>query len=262
MNPWHKFLALPNETPIKAIGMAAVVGFIAAIVVSSSEQLLKPKRLENIAAMEQQRLQSMLARLPGLKDILVSSGVDALDTRLIDLDAGIFNESIDIATYDQQSAATDPTMSIALSAAEDQAGIARRANYAPVFLLHKDKKLVLLVLPVHGTGYQSTIRAWLSLSGDLETVAAFTVFEQAETPGIGARIDDSKWQAKWNGKHVYNDAGTVSLSVNKGPSTSVNTVDGITGATRTGNGISDLLAFWLGDKGFGPFLSNLKGDLL
>jgi Na+-transporting NADH:ubiquinone oxidoreductase subunit C len=34
-------------------------------------------------------------------------------------------------------------------------------------------------------------------------------------------------------------------------------VDGISGATRTSEGVSDLLRFWLGEDGFGPFLATL-----
>ena len=37
-------------------------------------------------------------------------------------------------------------------------------------------------------------------------------------------------------------------------------VDGISGATRTSNGITNILRFWLGDKGFGPFLARLRQE--
>ena len=37
-------------------------------------------------------------------------------------------------------------------------------------------------------------------------------------------------------------------------------VDGISGATRTSNGISNMLRFWLGPGGFGPFLTRLKEE--
>ena len=37
-------------------------------------------------------------------------------------------------------------------------------------------------------------------------------------------------------------------------------IDGISGATRTGDGINHLLQFWLGEYGFGPFLERLAQD--
>jgi Na+-transporting NADH:ubiquinone oxidoreductase subunit C len=35
-------------------------------------------------------------------------------------------------------------------------------------------------------------------------------------------------------------------------------VDGLTGATWTGNGVTNLLHYWLGDHGFGPYLGELR----
>jgi transcriptional regulator of nitric oxide reductase len=37
-------------------------------------------------------------------------------------------------------------------------------------------------------------------------------------------------------------------------------VDGITGATRTSQGIDGLLRFWLGDFGFGPYLRRIREE--
>ena len=36
-------------------------------------------------------------------------------------------------------------------------------------------------------------------------------------------------------------------------------VDGVSGATLTGNGVSNLLRYWLGDHGFGPYLDKVRG---
>ena len=35
-------------------------------------------------------------------------------------------------------------------------------------------------------------------------------------------------------------------------------VDGLSGATLTARGVTNLVQFWLGDNGFAPFLENLK----
>ncbi|MFT6274923.1 MAG: Na+-transporting NADH:ubiquinone oxidoreductase subunit C, partial [Halioglobus sp.] len=35
-------------------------------------------------------------------------------------------------------------------------------------------------------------------------------------------------------------------------------IDGLSGATLTSRGVTNLIAFWLGEDGFQPFLSNLK----
>jgi Na+-transporting NADH:ubiquinone oxidoreductase subunit C len=50
----------------------------------------------------------------------------------------------------------------------------------------------------------------------------------------------------------------------KGPSSPADEdpyhVDGLSGATITSRGVSHLLAFWLGDDGFGPFLANFRSE--
>ena len=35
-------------------------------------------------------------------------------------------------------------------------------------------------------------------------------------------------------------------------------VDGLAGATLTSNGVTNLIQFWLGENGFGPYLAKVK----
>jgi Na+-transporting NADH:ubiquinone oxidoreductase subunit C len=37
-------------------------------------------------------------------------------------------------------------------------------------------------------------------------------------------------------------------------------VDGLSGATLTSRGVTNLVHYWLGNEGFGPFLANLRGE--
>ncbi len=115
-----------------------------------------------------------------------------------------------------------------------------------------------MILPVYGTGYQSTIRANLALEGDLNTVAGFSVVEQGETPGLGARIEEASWQALWTGKKLADSDGDIRIEVVRGQASSEYEIDGITGATHTSSGVSAAVRFWLGPDGFGPVLENLR----
>ena len=47
-------------------------------------------------------------------------------------------------------------------------------------------------------------------------------------------------------------------SVDKASDESKYQVDGLSGATITSNGVTNLLSFWLGDMGYGPFISQFK----
>ena len=75
-------------------------------------------------------------------------------------------------------------------------------------------------------------------------------------------VDNPLWKAKWEGKKVYND-GEVQLSVIKGavgPDTAnaEYKVDGLSGATLTSVGVSNMIHYWMGDSGYAKFLTNLK----
>jgi Na+-transporting NADH:ubiquinone oxidoreductase subunit C len=96
--------------------------------------------------------------------------------------------------------------------------------------------------------------------GDLKTVAGLTFYAQDETAGVGARILDPAWQAEWPGKRIADAGGEIRIAVVQRGARGPHEVDGITGATRTGEGITRLLRFWLGERGFGPFLARLGSE--
>ena len=60
----------------------------------------------------------------------------------------------------------------------------------------------------------------------------------------------------------YDESGQPQLKVIRGrvdPNSpnAIHEIDGMAGATLTGNGVSNTIVFWFGDSGFGPFLKNL-----
>jgi Na+-transporting NADH:ubiquinone oxidoreductase subunit C len=261
LNPlswWRRFLALPNDSSTKTFLVAFLVAAVSAVSVAVTAVSLKPRQTENVERARQERMAEMLASVPGMADILGDVDADTLQTRLVDLAAGIFDTQTDPATFDAAAAAADPARSVALSPDQDIAAIGRRAKLAPVYLVRQDDRLLLVVLPVHGTGYQSTIRAFLALDGDLETIAAISIYEQAETPGLGTRITEPEWQDQWAGRRIADETGAIRVGVARGPAGDEFEVDGITGATRSTMGVSNLVRFWLGPDGFGPFLANLR----
>ena len=219
LNPlswWRRFLALPNDSLAKIFTVSFLVAATSASAVAVTAVSLKPRQQANIEAARQERMQEMLASVPGLADILAEADADTLETRIVDLDSGAFADGIDPASFDMEAAATDPARSVALAEADDIAGIGRRANFAPVHILRQDGDLLLIVLPVHGTGYQSTIRAYLALEADLNTIAALSVYDQEETPGLGSRIAEAEWQDLWAGKRVADEDGQIRIEVVRG----------------------------------------------
>lgn len=259
-NPITGFFARSNEDPVKIIGVAFLVAFASALVVSTASITLKPYQDAHLEAERAARMAQMLERLPGMEDVLAEAGADSLVTQLVDLSDGSFVDGQDADTYDAAAAASDPASAVTIPSEEDVAGLRQRAPFAPVNILESDGALQLVILPVSGTGYQSTIQAMLALEADLTTIAGLTILAQGETPGLGARIEEPAWQAQWAGKQVADVDGTIIVEVVRGEASEPWQVDGISGATRTGNGVADMLHYWLGDHGFGPFLDRLAEE--
>jgi Na+-transporting NADH:ubiquinone oxidoreductase subunit C len=257
---WAAFWARPNDDRVKTFGVAGLVALVSALVVSVASVLLQPLQDAHLDAERQARMDAMLDTLPGLRALMEEAGVDALETRMVALADGSFVAGIDPATYDPIAAAQDVELSAEIPADADVAGLGRRPEVMPVYLLERDGDLQLLVLPVYGQGYQSTIRAMLALEPDLISIAALTIIEQGDTPGLGAEIASPRWQALWPGKEIADENGRIVISVVRGQATGPYEVDGITGATRTSNGVQNMLRFWLGDWGYGPFLDRLERE--
>jgi Na+-transporting NADH:ubiquinone oxidoreductase subunit C len=257
-NLWRRFLAAPNDSAGKTLVVALLVALASSLVVSFTAVTLKPLQVANLERERQARLAAMIATLPGMEEILREAGAESLEVRVVDLSTGTYATDIDPATYDQRAAAADPDLSQALSPDTDIAGLKRRANFAPVYLIGSAGAPALVVLPVHGSGYQSTLYGYLALEGDANTVAGLTFYEQGDSPGMGARVEEAEWQALWAGKSIADETGRILIAVVQGKATGPYQVDGISGATRTSDGVTNLLQFWLGENGFGPFLTLFK----
>jgi len=255
---WSRFLALPNDSRTKTLGIAFLVALVSATAVSVTSVALRPRQEAHVAALREAKLATMIATLPGLADILRATGAETLQTVIVDLAEGAVATGIDPGSYDFLTAQTDTAQTVALTTGQDIAGIGRRPHYAPVFLLRGDDGLALVVLPVYGTGYQSTIRAYLALFSDLNSIAGLSIYEQGETPGLGSRITDPAWQARWADRDAVDPSGEVVITVVRGKATGPTEVDGIAGATRSATGVAQLVRFWLGPDGFGPFLTRLR----
>lgn len=234
---WRAFLALPNTHPVKTLGVALLVALACSLAVSYTAVALKPLTEAN-------RLKERAASLMTLVEAL---GVGVPKPRLITL-------------ADGQYADRDPGTKAPLTAERDLAQIGEREDVAAVYELYEDAALTLVILPVRGTGYQSTLKGYLAVKGDLNTVAALTFYEQDETPGIGTRIQEDAWTSLWTGKRIVDTDGVVRLEVVKGRGEGSFEVDGISGATRTTGGVTRLIRFWLGPDGYGRYVERLKRE--
>lgn len=259
---WIGLRSLPLESDLRAVLITLLVCLTCSAAIALTVSFLRPLKDANRAAERQARIQEMVSAIPGLEGILGPLGESRLDVQIIDLESGQVVEDFDPAQFDPYRASRDPEQSAPIPREADIAGLGRRAHFARVYLARDGQRLSLLVLPVEGAGYISTLRGYLALDGDLRTIRGLSFYEHAETPGLGSEIDNAAWLALWPGKRAFDEDGRVRISVIRGrvdPSSPTQRfeVDGISGATRTSDGVSNLLRFWLGPRGFGPYLDRL-----
>ena len=133
-----------------------------------------------------------------------------------------------------------------------------------VYLARDDGELQQIILPISGPGLWSTMLGYISLAPDGNTVKGIRFYEHAETPGLGDQIDKADWRKLWVDKKLYGDDGTPRIEVVRGfvqrdanPDAAYQ-VDGLAGATLTGNGVTKLVRHWAGPEGFGPYLETFR----
>ena len=251
---------LPKNDWRKVLGVAFGVSLVCSLLVSSVHLLLQPRRTANLEQYQKELFSAFVENIPGLSTSMLSSAIDGMQSKVIDLTTGWYSTDYSTDEVDLQQFSENPTLSIAIPAEADVAGLQRRSNFAPVYILENEGKPEYVILQLMGYGYQSLIKSWIILGSDLNTVQSLTIYEQNETPGLGSRITSESWQKNFEGKQLHDNSGERMLVVVKAGTATDFEVDGITGATRTGNGISNMIGFWFGELGYRRFLEKLKAQ--
>ncbi len=253
-----------NDSIKKTLTVALLLCIVCSVIVSGAAVVFKAQQLENV---DLDRKSNILAAAGLLEP---GKSVDELfaqiKPKVVDLNTGEYTDAVDVNTYNQLKAAKEPSLSKALTSAEDIASIKRREHYATVYLVEKDGQLDRIILPVRGSGLWSTLHGFLALEADANTVVGLGFYQHAETPGLGGEVDNPKWKALWPGKKVFEEGSmTPAITLIKG-SVDASTpngehkIDGLSGATLTSRGVSNLVQYWVGGEGFGPYLSKIRKE--
>jgi Na+-transporting NADH:ubiquinone oxidoreductase subunit C len=145
-----------------------------------------------------------------------------------------------------------------LDSGDDTIRIRYREKFSHVFILrNEDESVKNYVFPVRGYGLWSMMHGYLALEPDLTTVVGITFYEHGETPGLGGEITSERFITQWPGKQVF-DGADVRLGVIKNGAKDNYTIDSLSGATITSNGVTNLIRFWMGPNGFKPFIEKQK----
>ena len=252
-----RFLALPPDSVPKTIFIAVSVCLVASMIVSAAAVALRPTQAVNALKDKQINILQVAGIYDPSKDVLESFA--AFEPQILELATGEFTDQFDIATFDDRDAADDPATSVALD--DDPAGIGRQGKFVTVYLLRDDAgEIDKVILPLHGYGLWSTLYGFIALEENGNDIFGLQFYEHAETPGLGAEVDNPRWKALWNGKKLADESGELQISVTKAvPAAGADYhIDALAGATLTTVGVHNLVNFWMGETGYQPFLDNLK----
>ncbi len=251
-----------RHSALYTILFSAAVCVVCAVLVSSAAVSLKESQLRN-EALDKQRNVLFAAGLAQPGDKLGADEVGVLFESIrpvvIDLETGEETD-MDPTTFDQAKAAGNPETS--REAPPNRALVRRLPEHALVYEVGESGEPSMVVLPIEGYGLWSTLYGFLAVDRDANTVRGLAYYQHGETPGLGGEVDNPKWKAIWPGRKIYDQSGRPVIRVIKGTAgpaeEAPHEVDGLTGATITGNGITAMLSFWLGEDGFESYLRRIE----
>ena len=253
----ERIIAMPTDSVQKTVFVAVSICLLASMFVSAAAVSLRPMQEAN----KQLDKQVNLLQVAGLyrPGTDVREAFSAFEPHVLELATGQFTDRFDPLTFDDRAAADDPATSDALT--DDPASISRQARYVTVYLLRDDAGAIdKVILPIHGYGLWSTLYGFIALQENGNDIYGLQFYEHAETPGLGAEVDNPRWKNQWAGKRLTDDDGVLQINVAKSqsPAGPDHHIDALAGASLTSVGVNNLVRFWMGERGYAPFLENLK----
>ena len=179
---------------------------------------------------------------------------------------GIYEESVESFLVDHEGKVIQGSSAEGVDLEEELENPDPAAWRLPVFVVTEGGRASVYAIPVFGKGLWSTLYGYLALSDDLDTVQGITFYKHGETAGLGAEIEQAWFQDNFVGKKIFDGSALRSIEVVKGkvadvfsnPSDHTYAVDGISGASMTGRGVTDLLEEKLNI--YGPYIRRVRAE--
>lgn len=261
------------------IGFSAAVCLVCSVFVAGSAVSLKDRQDVNALVAKRTQVLDVAGLIEdGDKGKLTNQEVnerfESIVPLLVDMETGeplpkadgkpnafqFDGQTVDATTYDQKRASKEPATG--KEAPPNDAKVLRLPKVGLVYQVMKGDEVTKLILPVEGYGLWGTLYGFLALEPDTRTISGLTFYKHQETPGLGGEVDNPKWKALWKGRKAYDESWEPTIQVIKGPAgppeEAPYSVDGLSGATLTSRGVTNLLQFWLGEHGYGPYLEQFR----
>ena len=111
----------------------------------------------------------------------------------------------------------------------------------PIYLVNDS----ISVIPMEGKGLWGPIWGYFAIAPDGSTIIGANFDHKSETPGLGGEITTEKFQSQFSGKRFMSNGRMVPVEV-----------DAITGATKTSNGVKEMIDHTL--KMYAPYFEKTE----
>jgi len=233
----------PRITKAYTLGFAAAVTMVCSILLASAATLLKERQDQNVQLDIKYNILSVLGLVES-RDVAPEKLLSLYDNKVkafvVDLQGQLVANEI--------AENVDPRKSPGL---------------LPVFTRQEDGQVVAYCLPTQGKALWSTVKGYIALENDLNTVKGITFYSHAETPGLGGEIEKEWFTSSFKGKKILNAQGeivsveVVKGKIREGAKDVEHKVDGISGATLTGNGLNEFIKATL--EKYEPYFKMVRG---
>ncbi|MFO7719669.1 MAG: Na(+)-translocating NADH-quinone reductase subunit C [Gillisia sp.] len=208
-----------------AIIMVVVVGSVLAFTATS----LQPLQNENV---RQEKMQNILASVGVEVERSESEPIyNQYITETLALNSdGSINEAANAFTVDLGKELKKPV----------------KEQVFPLYLANIEGEKYYIV-PLRGQGLWDAIWGYIALKDDVNTIKGAIFDHKAETPGLGAEITQGWFSDRFTDEKIFDENGNLmGVAVVKGSPDPTDKsdfkVDAISGATITGDGVSDMIS--------------------
>ena len=209
------------------------ITFVCSLLLSLASEGLKVKRNKNVEIDKKKNILSVLG--VNIESLSINDidkyFFDNIDTLIINLSGETINN---LSINDLEEVENQKTGEVKYFHEENE-----------LLPLYKHNSENVLIIPVSGKGLWSTLFGYFLLDvKNYSSVKGITFYKHGETPGLGAEISAKWFQQSFEGKEIYNNDQLLSIKVTKAglaDKSNLYAVDGISGATVTGYGVTELL---------------------
>lgn len=249
---WSFSLTSKNVCPVHStsyiIRFVLIMTSVAALILASMNTFLAEKHTKN------EKVYNKRAILAAVKDQL-----DAPLEKMTDNEVeAIFSNNMEAYVLDMNGQVLDGVDAESVDMAKERKK-PEADRRLPLYVYANQSGEKFYILSIRGNGLWDEIWGAIALEEDFRTLAGASFDHRGETPGLGAEIKDNPgFPSQFTGKTIYDEQGNyTSVIVRKGGAVNpAYEVDGISGATVTCDGVSEMLV--RGIRYYEPYLNALK----